>query len=280
VAIGGLAALFVAAPGHGAVLFTDDFSQPNGPNGVITNSYEAWGDNCAFDSPLWRMDGGTWFRDPSDGTGWSGRPDRVQPRTCGSAPTTGSAMLRMWTHRADFGNVRIDVDVRVNRLTRSLRGGTGWDGVKFYLRRQSLGTAATGDDAFYVVEPFRRDDDVHIQKKRRGRYHDVVDRADGTSPIRFGRWEHVVITIVNDPSGTVTIRLWRGGVKRATWRDRGRRGGPPITTPGPIGVRGDNADFNLHDLVVSSLERPRAPLAPSGLTSFQRLWAPGALAAP
>lgn len=269
--------LVCAAPARATVLFSDSFSAPVGPNNVIANSYEGWNGSCT-DSANWRNDGGTWFHDPRDGSGWSGAPDGTQPSSCSSSASTGSAMLRMWTHRADFASVQVDVDVRVNGMTSFIDGAVPWDGVKFYLRRQLKGTAQTDDDDFYIVEPFRREGDVHIQKKRNGSYYDAVDTINGSNPIPFGSWRHITIVVQNNADGSVTIKVSRDGTQLAEWTDTGAHLGAPITAAGNVGFRGDNADFNLDNFTISTIgSAPTLPpyanavLATSGLVSFWRL---------
>lgn len=270
-----------AGQAKATVLFSDAFSAPVGPNNVITNSFEGWNGSCT-DSANWRNDGGSWFHVPADGTGWTGVPDGTQPSNCSSSASTGSAMLRMWTHRADFGSVQIDVDVRVNGMTSFNGGAVPWDGVKFYLRRQLHGTPQTDDDDFYIVEPFRREGDVHIQKKRGGSYYDAVNTLNGSNPIPFGTWTHIKIVVENNTNGSVTLTVWRGATQLATWTDTGAQLGAPITAAGNVGFRGDNANFNLDNFTVSTIGStpPPPPPAPayvnavlgtSGLVSYWRL---------
>jgi hypothetical protein len=260
-----LAVLVLAAtPSTAAagVLLADRFDHPLGDGDVIVNSYGAWSGRCT-PSEVWHNEGGTWFHDARDGSGWSGTPDRSQPRTCASADRTGSAQLRMWTRREDFGDVRLDVRARVNRLG----PGRPWDGLKFYVRRQTRGTAPLDDDRFYVVEPFRRERDAHIQKFHRGRYADVVDTRNGAAPIPFGRWTRITIVARTERGGrAVTVRLRRDGELIARWTDTGQVGGPPIRGAGAFGFRADNTDFNLDDFTISTLDAPAPALvgAPIG----------------
>jgi hypothetical protein len=265
-----LAALvLVAAPATAAadVLLADPFARPLDGGNVIVNSYGAWTGRCG-PSPVWRNEGGTWLHDARDRSGWSGPPQGGQPQECSSADTTGSAQLRMWTHREDFGDVRLDVRVRVNGLARGRR----WDGLKFYVRRRTWQTPSLDDDAFYVVEPFRRERDLHIQKYRGGRYSDVLDTRNGTAPIPFGRWTRLMIAVKTEPGGAVVIRVRRDGELIARWVDTGQRGGPPLRRAGAFGFRADNTDFNLDDFTISTLDGARSGLSrPSLLGPLDQL---------
>ena len=241
--------------GRAATLFSDGFERAEGPNGVIANAHDAYSHECG-ESLVWRNDGGSWFRDPRDASGWSGRADAAPPTDCASSRATGSAQLRMWTHRNDFGDVRIDADVLIVRMPGAIGGERPWDGVKFYLHRQDVGPG-TGDDTFYVVEPFRRDRDAHIQKKYRGRYADVVDTDDGSNPFPLGVWQHVMIVVRTARDASVHIGLYRNGARLAKWIDTGQRGGPPILAAGHVGFRGDNTEFKLAGFTVSTLSAGR-----------------------
>jgi hypothetical protein len=61
---------------------------------------------------------------------------------------------------------------------------------------------------------------------------------------------NVGASIVTNAGGSVTIRLYRGGVLLDEATDTGL-GCAPITGPGKVGVRGDNADFVIDDFVVA-----------------------------
>ena len=52
--------------------------------------------------------------------------------------------------------------------------------------------------------------------------------------------------------GSVTIRLLSGGQLVVEATDHGT-GGPPITSPGRVGLRGDNSNFRFDDFQVSAL---------------------------
>jgi hypothetical protein len=52
--------------------------------------------------------------------------------------------------------------------------------------------------------------------------------------------------------GSVTITLYDGSSLVVSATDDGV-GGPPITNPGKVGIRGDSCDFNVDDFVVIGL---------------------------
>jgi hypothetical protein len=85
--------------------------------------------------------------------------------------------------------------------------------------------------------------------------------------VSFGRWYHITATAADNPDGSVTITTYRDGVQLIRAVDRGRgstvRGAgdgqpladpaAPITGPARLGIRGDNADFNLRNYSVTPL---------------------------
>ena len=106
-----------AAPTHGSSagepLLFDAFSKANGPNRLITNEY-ALSNADGVRSPRWEMTSGSLF--VRDGNGWSGVPDTTAPDRL-SRRATDSAVFRLRTKAASFGDVVVRAEVRVNRWT-------------------------------------------------------------------------------------------------------------------------------------------------------------------
>jgi hypothetical protein len=227
----------------GGPLLSDAFT---GPDGVITNHYAYWSqDPTAFRSPTWEMESGCALR--SGATLWTGVPtSNIPNRDCSNG--SGSEVFRLWTKRADFGDVQVGFRLRNNGFSAgsAVNAARSWDGVKVYLRRQS-GTS------FYVAEVNRRQGNVIIQKKcpqDGGTYFLLEQVRLEATPAQVGAWEPVGGTVRNLPGGGVRVEVVRQGVPVLTAVDTGT-GCAPIADPGRVGIRGDNTDFNVDDFEVS-----------------------------
>ena len=62
---------------------------------------------------------------------------------------------------------------------------------------------------------------------------------------------------MTNSNGSVTMRLLAGGVLIVQATDSGT-GGPPITQPGSVGIRGDNDRFQFDDFSVTAFAPPVA----------------------
>jgi hypothetical protein len=217
------------------VLFAPSFGQ----HGLVTNEFAHWNphDGDARRSGDWDVTSGSLFA--RDGTGWTGVPDRAAPDVH-SRRANDSAVFRLRSTDADFGDVSVGFALRLNRLvTTPKTPAQNYDGVHVWLHYQSPNT-------LYYASVSRRDGQVVLGKKIDGRYVHLALPKE----LRFprGSWHRVLTTIV-DQGRSVTIRLLIDGKLVARAVDEGV-GGPPITAPGRIGLRGDNADFQFRDLVV------------------------------
>jgi hypothetical protein len=227
-------------------LLSDDF---DGPDGLVTNGYAFFApeDRKAARSPVWEVEAGSLLR--KDGTGWSGVPDDVDENR-DSSNGTGSEVFRMWSRRADLGDVAFEMDL----LHVAWAPGSpdwppkSWDGVKLWLRRDGRSGA---DVRFYSIEVARRQGNVLIQKKCAGDDYALLAEA-GDQPAATGRWERVGATARTLPDGSVHLQLLRGGRVVLEATDRGE-GCPPLTAPGRVGIRADNAEFRVDDLTVRPL---------------------------
>jgi hypothetical protein len=233
-----------AAPG--AVLFEERF---NRPDGLITNEYAYWNPRRSetVASPDWRVTSGSFF--VRSGTGWTGPPDSVTPDAT-SDNGTDSAVFRLTTQRFDFGDVAVAFALRTNGLVETPRTQAhGWDGVHVFLRYHS-------PSELYYVSVDRRDGRAVIKKKcprgavNGGTYFPLGRYVSASFPLR--RWTDVRATATNGTHDAVTISLSIGGRLVLTRTDRGA-GCAAITTRGAVGLRGDNANFQIDDFAVSSL---------------------------
>jgi hypothetical protein len=239
-----------AAPTSGAQLLRDTF---DGPDGLITNSYAFWNkwDDRAIRSSIWETETASLFR--KDGAGWTGVPDDVDvDRT--SSNGTGAEIFRMWTQRGDFGDVQVDMDLLNEGYTDGSPGweAHSWDGVKIWLRRQG---GSSADTMFYTAEVNRRQGNVIVQKKCSEDDYAFLGQTSTSSTAlnaRIGQWERVGGTARNNPDGSVTIQVIRDGRVALTVTDRGDVCAP-LTAPGKVGIRADNAQFRVDNFTVTAL---------------------------
>lgn len=243
----------------------DSFSRPHGRNRLITNQYAFFNrhDPAAVRSARWEMSSGSLFS--RRGVGWSGRPDLTRPNAS-SRNGTGSAVFRLRTRRSDFRNVRVKADVRVLHWSatrpRELPAVVLW--VRYASPRR-----------LYWPSVLRADGRVEIAKKVPGGPHPVNGGTYYTLPpytsaerwpVRLRRWYHMAVT-VRTGHGKVTIATYRDGRLMQRGVDRGpgqvvrdTETGDWVTNPtrpifarGRLGVRADNADFELRNYRVYRL---------------------------
>jgi hypothetical protein len=227
-------------------LFVDNFSYPDG---LITNEYAYWNPGSARSriSHTWELTSGSLFA--RGATGWTGVPDDIEPNAA-SSKGTDSAIFRMNTKRADFGDVTVSMRLLVNRLT-STRSTprVAWDGVHIFLRYQSQYN-------LYYASVARRDGTVVIKKKcvggpdNGGTYYELTRYVPGHA-IPLGSWHPVAASVHNDTGGSVTVKLYRDGTLLAAGVDRGV-GCAPIRSAGAVGIRGDNADIQFDAFTVTN----------------------------
>ncbi len=262
------ALLVLAAAGFSRqrdTLLKDSFSRPRGPNGLITNEYALYNasEPAAVTSTRWQMTSGSLFS--RNGVGWSGTPDLIPP-DADSSNGTDSAVFRLRTRRSDFRNVRVEVDMRVLR----------WSPVRpDQLPAVVLWVRYVSQRRLYWPSVLRADDKVSIEKKVPGGPHPVNGGTYYTLPpytspprwpVTLGRWYHLTVT-VRTRRNRVSIATYRDGqlMQRATDRGRGQRiqdsqtgeaaanPSAPIARRGRLGVRADNAEFELRNYRVYSL---------------------------
>jgi hypothetical protein len=242
-----------------APLFSDSFSSPDG---LITNEYAYWnpGDSTAHRSAGWEMDSGSLFA--RAGAGWTGpATDSCDPDR-DSATCTNSGVFRLSTKRRDFDAVRVDMRLRAHAFddrdesADPATPAVDWDGVHIWLHY-------VDQYELYYASVNRRDGSVVIKKKCRGgddnggTYYELAS-ATGY-PVPIAAWQQVGASIQTNADRTVTIRLYREGQELIEAADTGV-GCAAITTPGAVGVRCDNLDFDIDDFTVSALAAGPAPL--------------------
>lgn len=233
-----------------AVLLQDDFGSANGPNGLITNEYGYWNpwDALAVRSNNWWMGSGSFFS--RNGVGTSGSPDSTAPDRY-SERSTNSATFRLHTQRADFGSVRQEVSVKVNSWTTATQGYEGVVLWPKFVNGQSL----------YFAYILRKDGKLAMNKKcpglvaggdyyQGGSYFPLVNERyyEPTVP---GRWYRLSTTVRDNPDGSVSLAMYRDGIKVMEAVDKGV-GCAPLRGGARLGIRGDNTDFSLNNYVVKA----------------------------
>ncbi len=218
-----------------------------GADGLVTNEYAFWNPDGGGTrrSDAWRVTSGSLFQ--RDGMAWTGVPDDRLPGAS-SATGTNSATFRLTTERADFGNSVVTFDlVHAGFVATRSTPAVGWDGVHVWLRYQS-------EESLYAVSVNRRDGTIAIKKKvpggpsNGGTYYTL---ATGSRPFRPGAVQRIRVSVHTNDDGTVTLTLFGSAGRPALIAIDVGAGGPPITAPGRIGIRGDNSEFTLDDLVVT-----------------------------
>jgi len=231
-----------------SVLFSDTFA--GYPNGLITNEYAYWspGSAGAKNSSTWEMTSGSLFAENS--AGWTGIPDVGAPNA-DSSNANNSAVFRLTTKRADFGDVAVSFDLLNQGL--SATAGTppvDWDGVHVFLRYQT-------EYNLYYASVNRRDNTVIVKKKvpggpsNGGTYYNLGSYGSHTVP--YNVWQKVKATVKNNTDGSVTIQLFADGQLVFSVTDNGSIGGAPIRSAGKVGIRGDNANLKFKNFTVTPL---------------------------
>jgi hypothetical protein len=255
-----------AFPASAAILFSDRF---NRPDGLITNEFAFWNPNDAraVKSPDWDMGSGSFFIQKK--AAWSGVPDDCSKGSASpnarSTNCTNSAVFRLHTKRFDFNNVKISFRLYNKGLVATTSTpAVDWDGLHIFLRYQT-------EYELYAASINRRDQSAVIKKKcpggpdNGGTYYPLTGSVP--HPWSPETWQQVEATVVTNADHTVTIALYddNGLVVQGTDTNIGKC--PAITTPGAVGIRGDNNNFKIGDFVVtdlstSTLRAPHAAAAP------------------
>jgi hypothetical protein len=244
-----------AAPAGAATLLADDFE--GYPTGLITSEFSFWNQDSPLAQPpgRWNVTSGSLFAAPFGGSqsGYSGFPTGVTGPSS-PAPTpdadNNSAVFRMTSATAGVQDATVSFRLYVQGIGSTVRTPEqAYDGIHVFLRYQS-------EAELYAVSVNRRDGSLAIKKKvpggpsNGGTYYTLKSAKRGTHYIPLQTWQAISVAIGTNADGSVTITLSRDGAPLLTAVDDGTRGGPPITAPGRIGIRGDNAEFYVDDVVV------------------------------
>jgi hypothetical protein len=217
-----------------STLLAEYFTGSDG-NWVTSGAFWGRSDLGSSENPNWFAESGSMYR--RSGTGYA-----------------RSGTFRIWTRNKSFGNIRVEMDLKLNSLP-NLRGSTaGWDGVKFWLRRglQTPGPGGRVDDgrtSGYTAEVALRDGRVYIQKKVGDNYYMLSSTP--SKPMPLGSFRKVGGVVRTNADGSVTIQVLRDGQVVVQAIDRGAKGGAPLRAAGRIGLRSDNADYNVDNLRVT-----------------------------
>ena len=238
----------VQIPQTSSVMFSDTFA--NYKDGLITSEFAYWNpsDVSAKKSTQWELTSGSLFA--KGGAAWTGAPDSGHAPNNLSSNFNGSGIFRLTTKRADFGNVKVSFDLNLHKLsTGDATPEVAWDGVHIFLRYQS-------QYHLYYASINRRDDTVVIKKKvpggpsNGGTYYDLSTFNKYKVP--YDKWQKVSATIKNESDGSVSIELFADGKSVAKAKDTGTNGAP-ITAPGKVGIRADNADLQFKNFTVTAI---------------------------
>lgn len=180
----------------------------------------------------------------SHGMDWSGIPDDG-PASGRYTGRNGSAVFRALLRQETFGDVAIQIRVRPVRLFQTPRTPpVVWDGLTVFVRYHS-------QYALYAVSVARRDGEVVIKRKlpggpANGGYYTTLDQA--RLPVRWGHWMTATVVIRDVSRHSVQIALWINGKLVMSTVDSNRGA---LTSPGRVGLRGDNCEFYLAKFEVS-----------------------------
>lgn len=189
----------------------------------------------------WMVTSGTLFM--RDGMLWSGLPDPGPPSR--ATGRSGSSVLRAVSQRSNFGDVTIDVHIRLNGLTSSQAvPAHSWDGVHLFLHYHN-------EQNLYAVDLFRRDGNLTIKRKASPQSQPLTTPGTyttlaSTSVQQALGWHEFQASIADQGNG-VLITLAMDGERIMTTFDRSAG---PLTAPGRVGLRGDNAEFEIRRLNV------------------------------
>jgi hypothetical protein len=205
-------------------------------------------------SPTWETQCGSLFL--KDGAGWTGAPVDGRPVADKESRTSNnSAQLRLLSKRADFLDHVVSLNLRIERLTEGNESGLPaqvYDGVHIFTRWQSA-------QNLYAASVALRSGTVVIKRKypggptpsNGGTYYPLAPAV--THPAPLGRWFNVQVAARTLPDGNVSVGVSIDGAPVLCAVDTGAPGVAPVTTPGRVGIRGDNAEFQFSDFEVAAL---------------------------
>lgn len=202
------------------------------------------------------------------------------------APATAAPPVSPGAAGPDVGARSEDADHVAPRVPgRPAHGSTAFhDGIKIFLRYQDA-------DHLYVVHVNRRDGRVLMQRKHgpgegNGPYVSLESKRPPANVPDYGQIQRLTASIVDQPDGSVRLRLFVDGVLHHEAVDRGQTAaGPPLRAAGRVGLRTDNLEFELASMAVHAADadgRPAGPARhaddfsrPDGLITNQRIQSVG-----
>lgn len=171
-----------------------------------------------------------------------------------SGARTDSPVLRYTSRRRDFQDVRATLDFQhLGFVTSSRTPARDWDGLHVWIRYQS-------QYSLYYASFNRRDGKIALKKKEprpddpTSNYGEYFTLATGTMSFSHGRDQRMSVEAENLSRGRVALRVRNAsGQVLLSYIDDGSVGGPALTSPGAVGVRGDNSSLLLQRLEVGAL---------------------------
>ncbi|MBK7722734.1 MAG: hypothetical protein IPI32_11095 [Austwickia sp.] len=225
---------------YGALVF-------GGADRLLTNEYAHWNPTApdAVSSPVWDMTSGSLF--VRNGVGYSGRPDR---RTVDARSTSGtnSAVFRLVTKNRTYKDVRFAMRFRLLRFTGGEASRDDWDGLHLWLRYHD-------ETQMYVASLARRDGRTAVKRKDPGGESNggtYTLLASAPAAVSLQEWHTAVVTardITHEGRDAVRVTVEVDGATTLDVLDEGGTG-TPLRTPGGVGVRADNCEFEFTDVVV------------------------------
>lgn len=169
-----------------------------------------------------------------------------------SGGRTDSSVFRLVTRRQDFQDVSLTLDFQHLGFVEGVKE-RNWDGTNVWIRHLS-------EHSLYKATFNRRDGKITLKKKEHlpdepslnyGRH---LTLAAEEHPFAPGEDQRFSVEAENVSRNAVELRIRdeRGRVL-LSYLDDGRKGGPALTAPGAVGVRGDHSKLLLRQLEVSPL---------------------------
>lgn len=194
----------------------------------------------------WIVTSGSLFAD--GGSGSTGVIDGGSPDV-DSRRATGSAVFRVVSQPANFGDVQVSLAVQISALTTTPRTpAQSYDGVHLFLHYQS-------PFELYTVDVCRRDDTLTIKRKVAkagapdGGIYTTLAQVPFVCPRQ--QWTEFRATVATKQDGVhLSLQGPNGPLIAAV--DTAAVGSSPLRRPGRVGVRGDNTAFQFGAFTASS----------------------------
>lgn len=169
-----------------------------------------------------------------------------------SGGRTDSPVFRLATRRQDFQDVRVTLDFQHLGFVDGAKE-RNWDGTNVWIRHRS-------EYSLYKATFNRRDGKITLKKKEHlpddpalnyGRH---VTLASAEQSFAHGEDQRFSVEAETVSRDAVELRVRDAdGRVLLSYLDDGRKGGPALTGPGAVGVRGDHSKLLLQQLEVSPL---------------------------